>query len=79
MPFKKIFNRTQDVKRFEDAKPGVKGLVDSGITTIPTFFIHPPDNRDMNCSVPFFSNVDLFHSKAASWMYNNKKKACSLG
>ncbi|CAN0886283.1 1-aminocyclopropane-1-carboxylate oxidase homolog 12 [Linum grandiflorum] len=36
-----VYNKTQDVKAFEETKAGVKGLVDSGITSIPRFFIHP--------------------------------------
>lgn len=35
--------KATQVKKFEDSKAGVKGLVDSGITTIPDIFIHPPD------------------------------------
>lgn len=33
----------KQVKEFDDTKAGVKGLVDSGITKIPTFFIHSPE------------------------------------
>lgn len=36
-------DRLRDVKQFDDSKIGVKGLMDSGITSIPRFFIHPPD------------------------------------
>ncbi|KAJ0039171.1 hypothetical protein Pint_22378 [Pistacia integerrima] len=36
-------DRVQELKNFDDAKLGVKGLVDSGITAIPRFFIHPPE------------------------------------
>ncbi|XP_038717354.1 1-aminocyclopropane-1-carboxylate oxidase homolog 1-like [Tripterygium wilfordii] len=54
-----------DVKEFDATKAGVKGLVDSGITKIPKFFIHPPaqimDNSsckasDMSLHVPL---IDL--------------------
>ncbi|CAI0434368.1 unnamed protein product [Linum tenue] len=38
------YDRAADVKAFEDTKAGVKGLVDAGLTTIPRFFIHPPEN-----------------------------------
>lgn len=146
-------DRATEVKQFDDSKIGVKGLVDSGVTTIPRFFIHSPDTlsdirrpnsttqpdpdvvpivdlsgvdsdllrptivekiartsrelgffqivnhgigvevlervigaikgfheqptevkarfyrRDMKTGVSFFSNVDLFQSKAASWRY----------
>ncbi|KAH7570895.1 hypothetical protein JRO89_XS05G0216500 [Xanthoceras sorbifolium] len=139
------YDRAVHIKQFDDAKTGVKGLIDSGITTIPRFFIHPPETlsalepnsttrpdpqliptidlsglrstivekiarasrelgffqvvnhgiepevlervigaikgfheqpaeikarvyrRDMNRGVSFFSNIDLFHSQAASW------------
>jgi len=37
------YDRAKEVKRFDDTKVGVKGLVDSGITTIPRLFIHPPE------------------------------------
>ncbi|XP_022775689.1 1-aminocyclopropane-1-carboxylate oxidase homolog 4-like [Durio zibethinus] len=138
-----IYDRAQEVKRFDESKIGVKGLVDSGLTAIPRFFIHPPETlsdlkpkrkpesvviptidlsgprsvvveqvacasrsfgffqivnhgipvevldrtigsvkafhehptdvkarfyrRDTGTGVSFFSNIDLFHSKAASW------------
>ncbi|XP_043696032.1 1-aminocyclopropane-1-carboxylate oxidase homolog 4-like [Telopea speciosissima] len=38
------YDRAKEVKQFDDSKIGVKGLVDSGITSIPRFFIHPPDS-----------------------------------
>lgn len=38
----------EEVKKFEETKAGVKGLVDSGITEIPKFFIHPPERRSSN-------------------------------
>lgn len=37
------YDRANEVKRFDESKVGVKGLVDSGITTIPSFFVHPPE------------------------------------
>ncbi|XP_021910056.1 1-aminocyclopropane-1-carboxylate oxidase homolog 4-like [Carica papaya] len=36
------YDHLKEVKRFDDSKTGVKGLVDSGLSTIPRFFIHPP-------------------------------------
>ncbi|XP_021748793.1 1-aminocyclopropane-1-carboxylate oxidase homolog 4-like [Chenopodium quinoa] len=38
------FDRQDDVKKFENTKLGVKGLVDSGVTQIPSIFHHPPEN-----------------------------------
>ncbi|KAI4300502.1 hypothetical protein L6164_033873 [Bauhinia variegata] len=36
------YNRAKAVKAFDESKMGVKGLSDSGITSIPPIFIHPP-------------------------------------
>jgi hypothetical protein len=37
------YDRLKAVKQFDETKTGVKGLIDSGIKTIPSIFIHPPD------------------------------------
>ncbi|KAK8628278.1 hypothetical protein V6N13_063987 [Hibiscus sabdariffa] len=37
------YDRAVEVKRFDESKLGVKGLVGSGLTTIPSIFIHPPE------------------------------------
>ncbi|KAK6921619.1 Non-hem dioxygenase N-terminal domain [Dillenia turbinata] len=37
------YDRAKEVKEFDDSKIGVKGLIDSGINSIPKFFIHPPE------------------------------------
>ncbi|KAL2892329.1 putative 2-oxoacid dependent dioxygenase [Bienertia sinuspersici] len=34
----------KDVQQFDDTKLGVKGLIDSGITQIPSIFQHPKEN-----------------------------------
>lgn len=39
------YDRLKDVKQFDDSKAGVKGLVDSGLTSIPRFFIHPTETQ----------------------------------
>ncbi|KAL3751194.1 hypothetical protein ACJRO7_012075 [Eucalyptus globulus] len=36
-------DRAQEVRQFEDSNLGVKGLLDSGLSTLPPMFIHPPD------------------------------------
>ncbi|XP_062110187.1 1-aminocyclopropane-1-carboxylate oxidase homolog 1-like isoform X2 [Humulus lupulus] len=36
-------NRLEALKRFDESKAGVKGLVDAGITSIPSFFVHPSE------------------------------------
>ncbi|CAK7338947.1 unnamed protein product [Dovyalis caffra] len=38
------YDRAKELKAFEDTKAGVKGLVDSGVTKIPRFFVHSPEN-----------------------------------
>ncbi|KAK9276741.1 hypothetical protein L1049_006277 [Liquidambar formosana] len=38
------YDRAKEVKQFDDSKIGVKGLVDSGITTIPRIFVHQPES-----------------------------------
>ncbi|KAE8734138.1 1-aminocyclopropane-1-carboxylate oxidase-like protein 1 [Hibiscus syriacus] len=36
------YNRTSELKAFDDTKAGVKGLVDGGITKVPQIFHQPP-------------------------------------
>ncbi|MCI36330.1 1-aminocyclopropane-1-carboxylate oxidase-like protein, partial [Trifolium medium] len=38
-----LSDRLKAVKQFDETKAGVKGLIDSGIKTIPSIFIHPPE------------------------------------
>ncbi|XP_024028776.1 1-aminocyclopropane-1-carboxylate oxidase homolog 4 [Morus notabilis] len=38
-----LYSRAKELKRFDDTKTGVKGLVDSGLNTIPPIFVHPPE------------------------------------
>lgn len=38
------YNRAKKFKAFEETKAGVKGLVDSGVTKIPGFFVYAPEN-----------------------------------
>ncbi|RVX12424.1 1-aminocyclopropane-1-carboxylate oxidase-like 3 [Vitis vinifera] len=47
------YDRAKEVKQFDESKIGVKGLVDSGITTIPRIFIHPTETiSDFKSSNP---------------------------
>ncbi|EEF30019.1 Desacetoxyvindoline 4-hydroxylase, putative [Ricinus communis] len=39
-----IYDKAEEVKAFDETKAGVKGLVDSDVTKIPRFFVHPPQN-----------------------------------
>ncbi|CAK9154566.1 unnamed protein product [Ilex paraguariensis] len=38
------YDRLEEIKQFDESKIGVKGLVDTGLTAIPRFFHHPPEN-----------------------------------
>ncbi|KAK9074559.1 hypothetical protein SSX86_007157 [Deinandra increscens subsp. villosa] len=38
------YDRLKELKQFDESKIGVKGLADSGITSLPRFFHHPPEN-----------------------------------
>ncbi|KAE8696297.1 1-aminocyclopropane-1-carboxylate oxidase-like protein 1-like isoform X3 [Hibiscus syriacus] len=37
------YSRSKELKKFDDTKAGVKGLVDSGIVNVPKMFIRPAD------------------------------------
>jgi hypothetical protein len=54
------YDRAKAVKHFDDSKIGVKGLVDSSITTIPRFFVHPPETlSDLNPGSALGSEPDF--------------------
>ncbi|KAJ0969151.1 hypothetical protein J5N97_022028 [Dioscorea zingiberensis] len=55
------FDRVKALKEFDDTKAGVKGLVDSGITTIPAIFRHPHLHHDLSPAASHLSipTVDL--------------------
>ncbi|XP_039145610.1 1-aminocyclopropane-1-carboxylate oxidase homolog 2-like [Dioscorea cayenensis subsp. rotundata] len=66
------------VKEFDDTKTGVKGLVDSGITSLPAIFHHPniclsiptPTHLSIpiiDMSLPRPVAVDLIHSACRDW------------
>ncbi|GFP95912.1 deacetoxyvindoline 4-hydroxylase [Phtheirospermum japonicum] len=64
------YDRTSELKAFEESKTGVKGLVDSGIQNLPKIFIRPPDELadeqdyvQSNLQVPV---IDLGGTREAS-------------
>lgn len=63
------YDRMKEVKEFDESKIGVKGLSDSGITSIPRFFVHPPETlSDLKTSstctdIPLIDLSD-FHSSS---------------
>ncbi|KAJ3678620.1 hypothetical protein LUZ60_002423 [Juncus effusus] len=50
------YDRTGEIKAFDGTRAGVKGLVDSGITKIPRFFVHPPEQDELAVSI---AGVDI--------------------
>ncbi|KAE8708989.1 hypothetical protein F3Y22_tig00110332pilonHSYRG00679 [Hibiscus syriacus] len=44
------FNRTKELKEFDDTKAGVKGLVDAGVLNIPEIFVRPAEELAANKS-----------------------------
>ncbi|XP_010274804.1 PREDICTED: 1-aminocyclopropane-1-carboxylate oxidase homolog isoform X2 [Nelumbo nucifera] len=40
------YDRTKELKEFDESKAGVKGLVDSGLVKVPRIFIRPSDKTD---------------------------------
>ncbi|XP_068661062.1 1-aminocyclopropane-1-carboxylate oxidase homolog 4-like [Aristolochia californica] len=78
------YDRAKAVKEFDDAKIGVRGLLDSGITTIPRFFIHPPEN--LTClrsthpgaiQIPTVDLSDLYSNSARSQIIKQISDAAS--
>ncbi|KAH7656001.1 Iron/ascorbate family oxidoreductases protein [Dioscorea alata] len=72
-----IVDRTAALKEFDETKAGVKGLVDSGITSIPSIFHHPNlhiTSTTSHLSIPTIDfslprpiAVDLIRSVSINW------------
>ncbi|KAF6150834.1 hypothetical protein GIB67_020917 [Kingdonia uniflora] len=60
------YDRAKEVKQFDDSKLGIKGLLDSGITTIPRFFLHDPSTlpSPTTTSTAQIPVVDLLDSRS---------------
>ncbi|XP_038698021.1 1-aminocyclopropane-1-carboxylate oxidase homolog 1-like [Tripterygium wilfordii] len=67
----KPYDRLKDIKAFDESKAGVKGLVDSGITSIPPFFIHPPDS--LSTRIPTSSNPNIIPTIDLSGVDSDKR------
>ncbi|XXG51165.1 hypothetical protein AAC387_Pa02g4998 [Persea americana] len=64
-PEENEYDRAKEVKEFDESKIGCKGLVDSGATTIPRFFIHPnPQSLQLtqSSSSHLIPTIDLSHA-----------------
>ena len=62
------YDRMKEVKEFDESKIGVKGLAESGITSIPRMFIHSPEARSdlkkpnpETCTKKTIPLIDLSH------------------
>lgn len=49
------YDKAKEVEEFDETKAGVMGLVDSGVSRIPRFFIHPPENLPKSSNTCDFS------------------------
>ncbi|XP_060669298.1 1-aminocyclopropane-1-carboxylate oxidase homolog 4-like [Ziziphus jujuba] len=58
IPTNEDYDREKEIKQFDESKTGVKGLVDSGLTSIPRFFIQPAETlSDLKPPVPILSST----------------------
>ncbi|KAK4419405.1 1-aminocyclopropane-1-carboxylate oxidase4 [Sesamum alatum] len=61
-----MYDRMKEVQEFDQSKAGVKGLSDSGVSTIPRIFIHPPESlsglRNPSSSSVQIPLIDLSHA-----------------
>ncbi|XP_075653192.1 1-aminocyclopropane-1-carboxylate oxidase homolog 4-like [Castanea sativa] len=62
------YDRMKEVKEFDESKIGVKGLAESGITSIPRMFIHSPETlsdlkkpNSQTCTKKNIPLIDLSH------------------
>ncbi|XP_074281795.1 deacetoxyvindoline 4-hydroxylase-like [Silene latifolia] len=46
------YNREKELKAFDETKTGVKGVVDSGLKTVPRMFIRPEDELSKEHEIP---------------------------
>ncbi|KAB1219177.1 hypothetical protein CJ030_MR3G008356 [Morella rubra] len=80
------YDRTSDRKAFDEAKSGVKGLVDAGVTKIPRIFIHEQHmlqcdksgvSCDPNVSIPVI-DLEGIHTAASvrANIVNRVRVAC---
>ncbi|XP_050130733.1 1-aminocyclopropane-1-carboxylate oxidase homolog 4-like isoform X1 [Malus sylvestris] len=76
------YDRAEEVKKFDQSKFGVKGLVDSGLTSIPRFFVHPPESlpdprhhTKPDTPIPTIDLADL-HTDRRSSVVDQISRAC---
>lgn len=60
------YDRMKELKEFDESKIGVKGLSDSGITSIPRFFVHPPETLSDLKSSSTYTNIPVIDLSAVN-------------
>ncbi|KAK6914067.1 Isopenicillin N synthase-like, Fe(2+) 2OG dioxygenase domain [Dillenia turbinata] len=77
------YNRETELKRFDELKIGVKGLVDSGIEKLPKIFVHETDEADLkpanqtHCGIPVIDLGDINKNAISrSKVVNEVRDAC---
>jgi isopenicillin N synthase-like dioxygenase len=67
------YDHMKELKEFDESKIGVKGLSDSGITSIPRIFVHPPETLSDIKSSSAYTNIPVIDlSDANSTMHRHK-------
>ncbi|KAK9931081.1 hypothetical protein M0R45_018376 [Rubus argutus] len=77
--------RLQQLKAFDESKAGVKGIVDAGITKIPSIFVHSGDTTsssqptDAQFSIPVVDLIDSTGRRRAEVVDGVRRAAESIG
>ncbi|XP_074281797.1 1-aminocyclopropane-1-carboxylate oxidase homolog 1-like [Silene latifolia] len=53
------YDRQKEVKAFDEARTGVKGIVDSGSKTVPRMFIRPKDELSKEHEIPCVDDLQI--------------------
>ena len=79
-------HRLRMLKVFDDTRAGVKGLVDAGVTAVPSIFHHPPESllpiEDVDDAPPHHFTIpviDLASDSRAELVAQVKSAAETLG
>jgi isopenicillin N synthase-like dioxygenase len=67
------YDRMKELKEFDESKIGVKGLSDSGITSIPRFFVHPPETLSDLKSFSTHTNIPVIDLSAVNTTTQRRK------
>jgi isopenicillin N synthase-like dioxygenase len=73
--------RLRALKAFDDTKAGVKGLVDAGVTAVPSIFHHPPEPLPVDTEPHHFAIpvIDLAGAERAELVAQLKAAAETVG